>query len=362
MPLISEFPVAGPQGKQGPPGPQGKQGPEGKRGPMGPAGPGTGDMLAMVYDPQGKALDMYKYAEEIVGQRAAKNRSFLRNGYFVGGGSQQGGGQFPINQREQTRYGTNVPAFDGWITTTDCSSLTISQDGIICNAIIAGQYPLQSYLDLDYSAIAGREITISALVDDALLTATDVIPVQKPSVSNTKMIMSSSGSLYDIGLGYSANKDCLFYGFFARAASASAKFKAAKLELGPTQTLAYQDEEGNWQLFEKPDYGEELAKCKRYLQMINTRMLGVGFKEPGNGGVWMSFGFPVEMRVNPTVTVKMLPQFAYGNVTATGTVWTSQTSIDMSCSFALPEGNGITDYRACVARNTGIVFELSAEL
>ena len=59
MPLISEFPIAGPQGKQGPVGPQGKQGPEGKRGPMGPAGPGTGDMLAMVYDPQGKATDVY---------------------------------------------------------------------------------------------------------------------------------------------------------------------------------------------------------------------------------------------------------------------------------------------------------------
>lgn len=141
-----------------------------------------------------------------------------------------------------------------------------------------------------------------------------------------------------------------------------AKAVAAKLELGTTQTLAYQDEDGNWQLFETPDYGEELAKCKRYLQMINTRMLGVGFKEPGNAGVWMSFGFPVEMRVNPTVTVKMLPQFAYGDVTATGTAWTDQTSIGMSCSFALPEGNGITDYRACVARNTGIVFELSAEI
>ena len=45
---------------------------------------------------------------------------------------------------------------------------------------------------------------------------------------------------------------------------------AMKLELGPTQTLAYQDEDGNWQLFETPDYGAELAKCQRYFQLYST--------------------------------------------------------------------------------------------
>ena len=36
---------------------------------------------------------------------------------------------------------------------------------------------------------------------------------------------------------------------------------AAKLEFGSTQTLAHQDENGNWVLNEIPDYNEELLKC-----------------------------------------------------------------------------------------------------
>lgn len=39
---------------------------------------------------------------------------------------------------------------------------------------------------------------------------------------------------------------------------------AAKLELGPTQTLAHQDAAGNWVLNEVPKVGDELRECQRY--------------------------------------------------------------------------------------------------
>ena len=45
---------------------------------------------------------------------------------------------------------------------------------------------------------------------------------------------------------------------------------AAKLELGSQQTLAHQDENGNWVLNEIPDYGEQLARCQRYFQLYST--------------------------------------------------------------------------------------------
>lgn len=41
-------------------------GAQGPRGPVGPAGSGTGDMLASTYDPQGKAQDIFKYAEDLL--------------------------------------------------------------------------------------------------------------------------------------------------------------------------------------------------------------------------------------------------------------------------------------------------------
>lgn len=56
----------GPQGMKGDTGdtgPQGVQGPQGPQGPPGPAGSGTGDMLASVYDPQGKAQDIFAYVD-----------------------------------------------------------------------------------------------------------------------------------------------------------------------------------------------------------------------------------------------------------------------------------------------------------
>lgn len=49
----------------------------------------------------------------------------------------------------------------------------------------------------------------------------------------------------------------------------SVKVKAAKLELGTEQTLAHQDENGNWVLNEIPNYAEELAKCQRYFVNLN---------------------------------------------------------------------------------------------
>lgn len=72
----------GPRGEQGKPGETGKaftydmfteeqlealrgrEGPQGPEGPPGPAGSGTGDMTAAVYDPQGKAQDIFKYVDE----------------------------------------------------------------------------------------------------------------------------------------------------------------------------------------------------------------------------------------------------------------------------------------------------------
>lgn len=58
---------AGPAGSVGPTGPQGPagpQGPQGERGPAGPAGSGTGDMVATMYDPQGKRTDIFKYVDD----------------------------------------------------------------------------------------------------------------------------------------------------------------------------------------------------------------------------------------------------------------------------------------------------------
>lgn len=60
----------GDPGETGPQGPQGIQGETGPQGPQGPAGDGAGDMLASVYDPQGKATDIFAYVEKHGGEQS----------------------------------------------------------------------------------------------------------------------------------------------------------------------------------------------------------------------------------------------------------------------------------------------------
>lgn len=305
MPLISEFPIAGPQGKQGPVGPEGKQGPEGKRGPMGPAGPGTGDMLAMVYDPQGKAIDVYKYTDDAAAGRADLTLSnlsnyqkalaaiggkprdnLLDNAYFKGGGSQQGGGQFPINQRGQTSY-TNVNStmygIDMWILDWNMT-LTLVSGYVSMN----GGGIFQPLPNEKISLITGKTVTLSAL--DAYGNLSVVTGVY----DGVNHIISSDESV-GIRINY-GGKTAIF-----RVGRNSVV--ACKLELGDHQTLAYQDEDGNWQLFETPDYGEELEKCQRYLLQLNPLKLqiptiGQGVKGPSSW--YAQIPLPKEMRVFPS--------------------------------------------------------------
>lgn len=53
---------------------------------------------------------------------------------------------------------------------------------------------------------------------------------------------------------------------------ATAEIIACKLEEGEGQTLAYQDEDGAWQLLPQPesDYATQLLKCQRYYQIYST--------------------------------------------------------------------------------------------
>ena len=104
------------------------------------------------------------------------------------------------------------------------------------------------------------------------------------------------------------NKD--FY-FFKTSTGANdyIKIQAAKIEEGNTQTLAYQDEDGAWQLLPQPesDYATQLIKCLYYYWDSDS---------PGYGGcsgiainpttLMCNVQFPIPMRTIPSVML-------YGN-------------------------------------------------
>ena len=61
--------------------------------------------------------------------------SDLDNAYFIGGGSQQGGSKFPINQQVLTSWTSAGPIIDRWELAT-VGSITLSENGltVVANA------------------------------------------------------------------------------------------------------------------------------------------------------------------------------------------------------------------------------------
>lgn len=85
---------------------------------------------------------------------------------------------------------------------------------------------------------------------------------------------------------------------------------AAKLELGPTQTLAHQDAAGNWVLNEVPDYGEELRRCQRYY--LGDMQRDAPGRISGQNTAYCVVPIPVTMRQSSAKPIQAIS--TYGNL------------------------------------------------
>jgi hypothetical protein len=195
---------------------------------------------------------------------SSTRRNLLDNWYFVGGGSQQGGGQFPINQRAITSVNASNNLIDRWrIYRYVSGSATLTPNGIN----LSGDFDFgESIESARLPNIPNLPVTISALFSDGSFVSTTSILSNNGDSEFITVSISSNASL-DYTRNWQSDID-LFA--FSLKSNASIIPIAAKLELGSSQTLAYKDEGGNWQLFETPDYAEELAKCQRYFQLYSA--------------------------------------------------------------------------------------------
>ena len=213
------------------------------------------------------------------------NRNLLDNWYFVGGGSQQGGGQFPINQRGQTSY-TNAQTImytiDRWILGWN-KTMTITESGLVLGSVAE---LFQQINPVDAAQIIGKLITITVLDSENHLYTVSAVYNGTDAITDpdTKVIFTPSHGGKPHSFWILANNVI-----------------AAKLELGPVQTLAYQDETGNWQLFETPDFQEEQAKCQAYALYgpLSGYPLVVA-----NGHSYVRIPTPVPMRSLPVFSGK----------------------------------------------------------
>lgn len=183
------------------------------------------------------------------------NRNLLDNWYFMN----------PVNQRGVSGTISEAGYFiDRWKLVS--GSVTLTSTGITINGTIS--QVLEN--------AAGTNVTASAL------TTTGIVSVSYDNSSKTFTITGTGQT-----------------------------FVATKLELGSQQTLAHQDEDGNWVLNEIPDYGEELAKCQRYY-----RRYGYGLTAIVQSANILVFCIPFDlpMRITPATGLLRSNLTMYGTI------------------------------------------------
>lgn len=138
---------------------------------------------------------------------------------------------------------------------------------------------------------------------------------------------------------------------------------AIKLEQGSTQTLAYQDEAGAWQLLPQPesDYATQLLRCQRYFFRSTANHYFSGCMYDASNGIFL-VPYSVEMRTVPAVTVKNSGTLRfYDNTAAVLTAGNiSVKSADGSGIKLLV--SGVSGGKAGSATITDMQFDFSAEL
>ena len=235
-------------------------------------------------------------------QNTVSRRNLLDNAYFVGGGSQQGGGQFPINQRGQTTYSNAGYGIDRWIV-NGYGSLALNTGYISLETrTMYGGFTQR----LEEGAIKdGSKLTLSVLTDTGLYSVTFTASKTTPYASDTTWLGVSGLYAY---FGWYSSGGAQYWQIYivdnADGQSHTVNLFAAKLEIGADQTLAHQ-ENGVWVLNEIPNFAEELAKCQRYAVAFGSDTYGVigcGYSS-GSTTVRILVPLPVTMRAVPTFTM-----------------------------------------------------------
>lgn len=215
--------------------------------------------------------------------------NLLDNWYFAGGGSQQGGGQFPINQMGATTYNKSGYCIDRWKKTTGTSAtLVVAKEGLTATGANAFIRQLSEHVDY----YDGKTLTWSVLYKNkGLTTITSVFK------KGTLFITNNTG---EANVSANVQDDHEVCGLYALTGD---YIVAAKLEIGSAQTLAHKDGD-IWVLNDPPpNKALELAKCQRYYLRYSKEIIAPGYVTGGGISYRMGITLPVAMRATPAVSM-----------------------------------------------------------
>lgn len=213
----------------------------------------------------------------------------------------------PVNQRGKTSYRAD------WIYTIDRWQVSQNTTLTVNNGSVSsiGEYSFEP-LDEIVDALRGRTVTISLLFASGELEfATGVVPTTWGSWDN--FALSSHVGLQGIG----EDSKRLWFMINGNAEN----ILAAKLEIGPGQTLAHREGD-KWVLNEIPDYGEQLRRCQRYFVRFGYPdkycALAMGQARTTGDTVYL-LPIPVTMRTMPSAILYGSINFRYGDIYSSAT-------------------------------------------
>lgn len=235
----------------------------------------------------------------VVPPKFTVNPNLLGNWYFGN----------PVNQRGKTEYSGSAGYWiDRW--KRDAGIVCAVDGGMVtCTRLSAGNNAISQLLD-GYAGLAGQTVTLSVLC--AGTPGTSVTVGHNDGGSSVyETYTPCTGALQLIRSTFTVAAVPTQFASIARAqfsenfAEESVKFLAAKLELGPTQTLAHREGD-KWVLNEVPDYGEQLRRCLRHDYIIGSNTdacpicTGTAYS---SDSVIAVVDLPEVMRSNPAVVI-----------------------------------------------------------
>lgn len=252
---------------------------------------------------------------------------------------------FLVNQRGQSSYTGPGYGPDRWMVTGQHVLDMLDGGGVkltVASGSNANQM-IQQYLEPEiFEQLNGKQVTLAAIVTENSMSLPTYFRVGTATYGNipagqTGLFFATATINYKTGQNYigfqCSNR--------ANQNGQSISLRAFTVEAGNTQTLAYQDDSGAWQLLGQPDPLEEI-KCKRYQialpqgNTLNYSPIGYGYIFGGNSARIL-IPTPVKMRTNPTLV------FISGNISGLSILAGENTFIPTSVStiFALEYGVSI---------------------
>ena len=187
-----------------------------------------------------------------VGVRGA---NLLHNWYFYN----------PVNRRQAQNYNSGmvygVDCIDRWKLAY--ASLTMDSGTPVLQNLDTTMSRNSLFQLVDHpSKYRGQKLTCSVLCEN--VTGSLAVSVYANNGLSASSDRISSGGVASVTFTVPDEDVTEFRVHFNLSEGGSCTPVAIKLELGSTQTLAHEDENGNWLLYDIPDYAEQYAICAQY--------------------------------------------------------------------------------------------------